>query len=183
MSIAIQPKITADGLAALWNATNTGVALNLTHISIGDSAYAVSGSEKALKTQKMRQAIGSSSRPAPDTIQMRTVFSPESEFWVREVGIWADSTLFALWSSDAKGTPLGYCSPGVDWVFSHRLSLKALPPNSVNIVVDKDAAALMGIMVAHENERNAHGIAEHLSVVLKSLSDTNRLVLSNNYFN
>ncbi len=64
MSIAIQPKITADGLAALWNATNTGVALNLTHISIGDSAYAVSGSEKGLKSQKMRQAIGSSSRPS-----------------------------------------------------------------------------------------------------------------------
>lgn len=182
MSIAIQPKITADGLAALFNATNTGVALNLTHVSIGDRAYAVSGTEQSLKSEKMRQAIGSSSRPTPNTMQMRTIFSPTTEFWVRELGIWAGPTLFALWSSDATGTPLGYCSPGVDWVFSHRLSLKELPPGSVNIIVDKDAASLMGIMQAHEQDTNAHGIASHLAVVLQSMSDTNRLVLANNYF-
>jgi hypothetical protein len=125
----------------------------------------------------MRQAIGSSSRPTPDTIQMRTIFSPDSEFWVRELGIWAGSTLFALWSTSDAGKPLGYCTPGVDWVFSHRFSLRELPPGSINIVVDKDAASLMGIILAHEQDTNAHGIASHLAVVLKSLADANRISL------
>jgi hypothetical protein len=182
MSIAIQPKITAGGLAALFNATNTGVALNLTHVSIGSMARTISGSELSLGAEKMRQAIGSSNRPTPDTIQMRTIFNPTSEFWVREVGIWAGTTLFAIWSTGSTGSPLGYCSPGVDWVFSHRLSLRELPAGSVNIVVDPNEAALMGIMLSHEQDPNAHGISSHLSVVLKSLADTNRLVLVNNYF-
>ena len=114
MSTTFIPKITASGLAAIWNAENSGVALTLTHVSLGSACYRVSGSETALKSEQIRLKISGTAKPAVDIIQMRAVFQPQVDFQVREVGIWAGDKFFVLWSCGTGDVrPPGYASAGV----------------------------------------------------------------------
>ncbi|MFW1108928.1 phage tail-collar fiber domain-containing protein [Vibrio parahaemolyticus] len=132
MSNALIPVITTRGLAAVFNAQNTGLAAEITHIVLGDNGRTPSKNEVGLVNERMRIPIADGERIDDHQIHVVGVADGDKEFWVREIGfILSDGTMLAVWSDT---NPLAYKSAEVPLLLAFDLVLAALPANSVNII-------------------------------------------------
>ncbi|WP_227105669.1 phage tail-collar fiber domain-containing protein [Chromobacterium rhizoryzae] len=132
MSTPLAPLITAAGLAAIWRASNDGVSAQITHIALGDGAYAPAQSQTKLRGEQARYPIAGGERLGNTQIHLTAIADDDKAFWVREIGfILADGTLLAVWS-DPKAA-LAYKAADVQLLLAYDLALNALPPNSVTI--------------------------------------------------
>ncbi len=130
----LKPVITTAGLAAIFNATSTGVEGEITHIALGDAAYAPTQDATALRSERARYPVAGGSRVSPRQIHVTSIAEGDGDFWVREIGfLLGDGTLLAVWSSDAA--PLAYKAPGVELILAYDLLLDALPPDSVTVAL------------------------------------------------
>ena len=160
MSVALQFKLTQTGQAAVWNANNTGTSLNLTHIQFGSGNRAPSGTETALLTPQQAVAIAAGFSVSTTQIRMSAIFGGNQNYVVREVGLWAGdpavvgSKLVGYWSQ-ATGD-LAMKSPGVDFIFSHDMTLDAVPAGSLTILADNAQSAMLAMITAHEAAANPH---------------------------
>lgn len=133
MSTALQPLITKAGLAAIWNATSTGVQAEIAYIGLGSQGYTPTVDQKALRAQVVKYPVSGGEKLSSSLIHLTALADDDKAFWVREVGIYfADGTLFAIWSS--PDTPLTYKAAGTELLMAYDLSLEALPADSVTIV-------------------------------------------------
>ncbi|MDV5384626.1 MULTISPECIES: phage tail-collar fiber domain-containing protein [Pseudomonas] len=133
MSTALQPLITKAGLAAIWNATSTGVQAEIAYIGLGSQGYTPTVDQKALRAQVVKYPVSGGEKLSSSLIHLTALADDDKAFWVREVGIYfADGTLFAVWSS--PDTPLTYKAAGTELLMAYDLSLEALPADSVTIV-------------------------------------------------
>ena len=132
MSTALQPVITKAGLAAVFNATRTGLAAEITHVVLGDRAYTPSADQIVLGRQLAKYPIVGGEKLSSTLLHLTAVADGESAFYVREIGfLLSDGTLFAVWSSTTE--VLAYKAAGIDLLLAYDLSLAALPANSVTI--------------------------------------------------
>lgn len=161
MSVALQFKLTQTGQAAVWNANNTGTSLNLTHIQFGSGNRAPSGTETALLTPQQAVAIAAGFSVSSTQIRMSAIFSGNQNYVVREVGLWAGdpavggSKLVGYWSQAAGD--LAMKSPGVDFIFSHDMTLDAaVPAGSLTILADNAQSAMLAMITAHEAKADPH---------------------------
>lgn len=156
-AISFNPTITTAGEAAAINSSNNGVELAITHVSFGTGAYTPNGTEVALATEVYRTTIVAGTLVTPNQCRISAVWSSETDnFPVNEVGFWANDVLFAVWSREVGG-PLGYKTPGVDFVLFNDLKFTSLPPNSITIVVDEGSgSAALAALVAHEGAADPH---------------------------
>ncbi len=133
MSTALQPLITKAGLAAIWNATSTGVQAEIAYIGLGTQGYTPTVDQKALRAQVVKYPVSGGEKLSNSLIHLTALADDDKAFWVCEVGIYfADGTLFAVWSS--PDTPLTYKAAGTELLMAYDLSLEALPADSVTIV-------------------------------------------------
>ncbi len=171
MASILNPIITQGGLAALYNAQNTGVQLALTHIGFGTGAYDPDGQEAALKGEVARVAIASGSRITPTQIRVAAVWSDAAaKADVTEVGFYAGTVLFAVLSR-ATGGPYVYKTPAADLVFSYDWTMKAIPASSVSITTDPTQSAMLALLAAHEQNPDAHAQYAKLTDLAKAISD------------
>lgn len=161
MSVALQFKLTQTGQAAVWNANNTGTSLNLTHIQFGSGNRAPSGTETALLAPQQAVAIAAGFSVSSTQIRMSAIFSGNQNYVVREVGLWAGdpavggSKLVGYWSQAAGD--LAMKSPGVDFIFSHDMTLDAaVPAGSLTILADTAQSAMLAMITAHESKADPH---------------------------
>ncbi|MET2988286.1 hypothetical protein G5B88_01005 [Herbaspirillum seropedicae] len=161
MSIVFQFKLTVAGQAALFNANHTGTSLNLTHIQFGSGNRTPTGAETALLNPQQLAPIASGLTVSPTQIRMSAIFGGEQYYVIREVGLWAGSpgstgaVLVAYWSQ-ATGD-LAVKSPGVDFVFSHDMSIdSAVPGGNLTIVADTAQAPLLALLAEHERKPDPH---------------------------
>lgn len=161
MSTPLIFTITDIGKAALWNAKNTGVELDLTHIQLGSANRIIAGDETALLLPQQSVEFAGGYKVSPSQIRMSAVFTGSSTYEIREIGMWAGdpalpaSVLFAVWSK-ATGL-LASKYPGVDFVFNHDMSISAaVPGESLNIIVSEQQAAFMQLISAHKSEAVPH---------------------------
>jgi len=129
------PKITDAGLRAIINAQADGLEARISHVALGDAkGYVPSGSETALRRERVRVPIGGGERIAPHELRVEAIVDDGPSFWVREVGfVLEDGTLFAVWSD--PDTPLAYKTAGVPLALAYYLALQGVPPDSVNITI------------------------------------------------
>lgn len=160
----LRPKKTTAGRQATFNANSTGTNLELTHISIGDVGGAIDDTRTALRGEKERVPCFGQ-RVNLDHIRLDAVFSSANKYWVREVGVWAGSVLVYYWSTE--GEPLGFKSDIEELLMG------------LDLWIDPDIDQSISFAVGAPN--GGICFAPHLATVLKSLADTNRLVLINNY--
>lgn len=171
MASILNPIITQGGLAALYNAQNTGVQLALTHIGFGTGAYDPDGQEATLKGEVARVAIASGSRITPTQIRVAAVWSDTAaKADVTEVGFYAGTVLFAVLSR-ATGGPYVYKTPAADLVFSYDWTMKAIPASSVSITTDPTQSAMLALLAAHEQNPDAHAQYAKLTDLAKAISD------------
>lgn len=138
--LAIQATILSTGLAAVFNATSSGLQANITHIAFGDGgsggSYEPTGSETQLRREITRVPVGGGERIAPNQIHLSSLLEDANipEFWINEVGIvLEDGTMLALWSK--PGTPLGYKSELTKLIVAFDLVLSGVPANSVDVTL------------------------------------------------
>ncbi|HDS1775885.1 TPA: phage tail protein [Pseudomonas putida] len=132
MSTALQPQITKAGLAAIWNATSTGLSAEISHIGLGSAGYTPSADQKILRTQVVKYPISGGEKLSSTLIHLTAVADDAAAFWVREVGFFlSDGTLLAVWSHPTEA--LTYKSANTELLLAYDLSLEALPANSVTI--------------------------------------------------
>ncbi|MGW7235464.1 phage tail-collar fiber domain-containing protein [Pseudomonas fulva] len=133
MSTPLQPVITKKGLAAIWNATNTGLSGEITHIALGTSGYTPTNDQTSLRAQVAKYPIAGGERLSDSLIHVTAIADGPAAFWVREIGfLLADGTLLAVWSHATDA--LTYKPANTDLLLAYDLSLTALPADSVTIV-------------------------------------------------
>ncbi|WP_038225747.1 phage tail-collar fiber domain-containing protein [Vibrio sp. ER1A] len=130
--VSLVPVITTSGLAAVFNATNDGVAGKITHIALGDHGRNPSKSELGLVNERMRISIADGQRIDDHQIHVTALASGGDGFWVKEIAfILEDGTALAIWSDT---DPLAYHSTKVPLLLAFDLVLAALPAQSVTVV-------------------------------------------------
>lgn len=145
MSTPLQPVITKAGLAATWNASNTGFSAQITHVVLGTAGYTPSNEQKSLRAQAAKYPVAGGERLSDTLIHLTAMADGDAAFWVREIGfVLADGTLLAVWSHPTE--ILTYKAAGTDLLLAYDLSLSALPADSVTIV--SSAAGLNLTLVA-----------------------------------
>lgn len=156
MPTVINPTLTAAGQAAAFNADNDGIEISITHISFGTGHYDPTGFEESLDAEIAKVPVSGGSRVSPTQIRISAAWSADSgTYGIGEVGFWAGSILFAVWSK-FDGQVVGYKTPGVDFVLFQDMVLNQVPASSVNVLVDEDESATMAALAAHEGAGNAH---------------------------
>lgn len=157
MSLTFNPTITAAGEAAAINASATGVQLAISAVAFGTGSYAPNGTETSLVTEVARVPIVSGVLVAPNQARISAVWSSDTDNYpVREVGFYAGSVLFAVWSR-SSGVPLGYKTPGVDFVLFNDLKFTSIPTDSITFVIDEGAGgAAMAAIASHEGAPDPH---------------------------
>ncbi|HGY3554939.1 TPA: phage tail protein [Pseudomonas putida] len=170
MSTALQPQITKAGLAAIWNATSTGLSAEISHIGLGSAGYTPSADQKILRAQVVKYPISGGQKLSSTLIHLTAVADDAAAFWVREVGFFlSDGTLLAVWSNATEA--LTYKSANTELLLAYDLSLEALPANSVtinstsaglNLTMAEPITALATAMVAEQlrNLQQGDRIAE-----------------------
>ena len=161
MSTPIQFRLTAVGQQAAWNAHNTGLSLELTHVQFGSGNRAPNGSETALLDPKKSVPIAAGNRVSASQIRLSAMLTGADSFSVSEIGIWkgvpgqGGSVLFAYWSQ-ASGS-IAAKAPGVDFIFSHDMALgDAVAAGSVTVQADTSQSAMLAMMAAHEAKLDPH---------------------------
>jgi hypothetical protein len=126
---ALNFKITNSGLALLSQVSTIG-PVTLSKVAIGSAGYTASGSETALTTQIKQITPEGSSVPAPGIIHITASDSSTDAYSVKEIGLFAGSTLFAIYSQTAA---ILTKSSGNVALFSIDLALTNVPAGSVTI--------------------------------------------------
>ena len=128
----IIPIITQAGLQAVFNASNTGLAAEISHIALGDSGYTPTDAITALQSEQQRVRISGGEMIADDQVHLTATATGAQEYWIKEVGFYlADGTLLAVYSDPDKA--IAYKSKTLDILLSFDLKLSALPAESVTI--------------------------------------------------
>lgn len=160
--------ITDAGKASMWNASNTGLNFDITHIQLGGGNKTPAGNEAALLNSQEKVVLATGYKIGNNQVKMSAVFSGNYQYEVSEVGLWSgdpdlsSSTLFGYWSQ-----PTGFLtvrSPLIDFVFTNHLTIDSiLPSECLNVIYDSSQSTLLSIMANHELS-----IASHPHHLLKS---------------
>lgn len=157
----LNPKITKAGLALLPNGSATGFVVTLTHIAIGTALYVPTSDDFSLRAEVARYAISSGSNPTPTSIQVGTTITdtdPQGRspngLAIGEIGFYAGSVLFAIWSQST--TPLFVKSASFDVPFAYTLDVSVLPVGSVIVTTTTDPAGMAALILQHEAKADPH---------------------------
>jgi hypothetical protein len=155
--VIINPTLTLAGQIAAFNASGTGLELNITHVSYGTDHYDPTGDEIALRAPVgIKIPVAGASRPTPTQIRMVSVWHDDvGDVPVGEIGFWADDTLVFVWSK-ADGAIASYKTNGVAYVLFNDLTFSSVPANSISFTVDPNESVALAALVAHEGASNAH---------------------------
>ena len=125
-----RPIITEIGLQRLMTAAQSGAAVTISHVALGDTGWSPTASATELQHECYRTAI-SGTRRMNDTQQNFTfIVQGESDYWIREIGlILDDGTLFAVWSDTEH--PLAWKAANVNFLLGYDLVLTGLPSGRV----------------------------------------------------
>ena len=154
-------KITNAGFADIWNATDTGLNVTLTHIQLGSGNRVPDGTETALVSPQQLAPIATGLLVSPTQIRMAAIFTGATAFNVAEIGAWAGApgssgaVLVAYWSQ-ASGY-LAVKSANVDFVFAHDMTLgSAISPGTLTIAADTGQSSMLDMIANHVASPDPH---------------------------
>lgn len=162
MPAIINPTITDAGLAAAVAAEAGGIAVAITHISLGSGAYIPVGNETALASLVETVTIGSGGVVDDGSVITVNVIFPPVEgpaYVAREIGFYlgdpaTTGTLFAVYSNtDVDGIVQ---RSSLDFVAQFSLGLTRVPPGSVTVNIDPAMALLYLMLQDHREEVDPH---------------------------
>lgn len=159
--VPLNPTITHAGLALIPNAPGAGFQLALTHIAFGSAKYDPSGDEVALVSEVARYPIGAGGKASATSIQVGVTMTNQDALgrvigdqWIGEIGFYAGSTLFAVWSRSEKF--LFHKSAEYEVPLAYTLDVSVMPKDMVTVMVDLGSAAMQEMLFQHERQADPH---------------------------
>lgn len=115
MSQALVPLITDAGLAASFNASNTGISATITHVGVGSGSYTPTTDQTGLVSEKQRVPVADGEKSAPTQIHLSAIVEGSDQYWINEVGFFLeDGTLLAVWSDPNPYSYITYSNSELD---------------------------------------------------------------------
>ncbi|MBE0367643.1 phage tail-collar fiber domain-containing protein [Pseudoalteromonas aurantia] len=140
---------TKQGLAKLMSASQQGLSLTITHVSAGSEAYTPSDTQTQLRQQQQIVPIGGAEKLDNNHLRFSALFDGEKTYDVKEIGIWSEGTLAAVYS--IANQQLNHKAANAAWVEMFTLDVSTLPSNNIsfemgvnnaNIFMAKELASL-----------------------------------------
>ncbi len=157
----LNPKITNAGLALFPSPDTQGFQVALTHVALGTGKYAPTGAETALQAEVARYQIGSGTTPSATSVQVGVLITNTDDqghspngYEIGEIGFYAGSTLFAVWSQ--SGNFLFKKAADFDVPMAYTLDVSTLPASSVTVTVNASKEGLESFILAHEAKVDPH---------------------------
>lgn len=147
-------QFTDAGLNRLVTAKGQGLQESITHMAFGDGTGTASRSWTVLSNEREKVAIADYQGDG-NNLRMAALFDAQLEYAIREVGIYIDSTLLAVYTAPA-GSFLGYRTPDVKVMQWVTLNIDALPSDSLtvtvgtenlNLVIDQEFAQMAKVQL------------------------------------
>lgn len=165
--VPLNPKITAAGLALIPRPDGPGLAqVTLTHIGIGTGKYDMTGRETRLQNEVARYPVIAGGHVVDGAIGLNQIQlgvtindrDPDgrsaNDQWIGEIGFYAGSTLFAVWSRASKY--LFYKSSEFDVPLAYKLDVSALPVGSITVKLDMGVIGMQSLLFQHEQQADPH---------------------------
>lgn len=156
MSNTLLPTFTTAGITAVFNATNTGLQAEISHIAIGDAAYTPDTGQTELQNERERIPVAGGARVDWNRIHVTALAQGNESYWVKEIGFFLDDgTLLAVWSD--PDNVFAYKMTDVDLLLAFDLILTPLPPDSVTVT---EVEAPLLLTMAEECARCATALVD-----------------------
>ena len=127
-------KITKKGFEECISASNQGVKVKISEVSLGTETYTPSETQTALRNEMQREPISQAIDMGATSVYFAAKFSGELAYQVGEIAFWLDTgTLFGVVSSPNE--ILNYKAANAHVVQPCTLDLSLLPADSVEVVV------------------------------------------------
>ena len=129
----LSTQITKAGKEAAFNAGNTGLSLEISHIAFGNQGWSpiIDDPAQSLKSEILRVPILKGEKTGSQ-IHLTARADGEDNFIIKEVGFFLkDGTLFAVYSSQ---NALAYKNAGTELILDFYLSLSTVPQNSISVI-------------------------------------------------
>jgi hypothetical protein len=176
--IVTQPIITTAGLIATRDAQ--GVAVRITHIGLGTaSGYEPNKSQTALIAEKLRFPIAYTADVGMNFKQVTidAIAEQGDPFFYGEIGFFMENgELFAV-SSHLGDT--AYLSDSISTTLTYSFGLSALPPDSVEFVIDSESAISYKLLEDHVNQYNPHPKAREALEINNAIAKSGQTVQTN----
>ncbi len=174
MTLNLNPVFTSAGLAAIEAAHGRGISLEITHVALGDGQSQsndrvgvairddngiplnAARTRTALYNEQLRVPLTAATSQANQVMMEGTVPpSATEEFFIREIGFFAENVLIAYWS-DAE-TNLGYRGAAAAWNFQFALAWMDLPANAITVRFTNGAVSgVMERLQTHIDDTDTH---------------------------
>jgi hypothetical protein len=160
--VPINPTLTFAGLALFPQPATPGLnQVELTHVALGSAKYDPTGLETALVSEVARYPIGAGGIASPTSVRIGVTVKNEDPYgrilndqWIGEIGFYAGSTLFAIWSRADKF--LFHKSAEYDVPVAYTLDVSSVPADSVTVIVQLGDAAMQVMLFGHEGASDPH---------------------------
>ncbi|GAB4059075.1 hypothetical protein [Uliginosibacterium sediminicola] len=173
----IQIKRTAAGILAQWNAKNTGVDLELTHLQFGKALRDMNGLEVALSEPMDAAAILTGSKASPEQLRMLAQLVPSASYPCSEIGVWAGapglagSVLYGYASIDSGSFTQIYEGEPMAMEFDMAIS----DNSGITIFVDASVAAfqsMLDALISTANPFSQYVLVESLATAEQARAGT-----------
>ena len=134
--------ITQKALEECISASNQGVKVKISEVSLGTEMYTPSKTQAALRNEMQREPISQVIDTGTTSVYFAAKFSGEQAYQVGEIAFWLDTgTLFGVVSDPDE--ILNYKAANAHVVQPCTLDLSVLPADSVEVVVGTENINLL----------------------------------------
>ena len=149
--------LTNAGLNAALDADANGLTLSLTQIGIGSGKYTPAATRTALQTEIARYPLsGGDIEPNSKTLRFSAILESVTTQQAFEVGLFTSTGVLFAVASTTGTDPLILVTANIAFVGSFGLVVSEIPPGSVTVVTDPNAALAVVLMAQHIAAGNPH---------------------------
>lgn len=149
--------LTDAGLNAALDADANGLTLSLTQIGIGSGQYAPLATRTALQTEIARYPLsGGDVESNSKTLRFSAILESVTTQQAFEVGLFTSTGVLFAVASTTGTDPLILVTANIAFVGSFGLVVSEIPPGSVTVVTDPNAALAVVLMAQHVASAHPH---------------------------
>ncbi|WMN59278.1 phage tail protein [Pseudoalteromonas xiamenensis] len=160
---------THHGLDKLVSNASHGIAMPITHVSAGEASYTPEPTQTALRQEHQKVPVSQAEALGNGQLRFSALFDGPQSYAVREVGLWADETLVAIYSMPEL--QINFKAANAAWIEVFTLNVGALPTqnitfttgmNNVNVLFAKEMA-----LMTEAQMNQGKTLIEHAALTMK----------------
>lgn len=160
MAINLALSLTLDGKDAFWDANNTGINLDITHLQFGSRNRLTTGEESYLNQPKQAVKIQNGRKIGPEQVRIMATMPGIENYNIAEIGLWSGDpgqpgSILVAYTSVRTGF-IAQMVTGIDLVFTYDMVISTADIDRINIIKDTGQSSVLSLLAEHELDRGAH---------------------------